>query len=157
MDKYQSPLNSIKYLINECYKNHRMKYTHNMFSGTGSWEENDQKHRCLLASFTLWPPAFNLLSHAHWLFYPSLPSTHGGLILMLRSHVAIDLYLHRDRREAFLQITCSHGDCRAMVRLICFFKQNWKFKYVTGTVSPCHSTPHLFPYYLSLSCRLFPS
>lgn len=121
MDKYQSQLNSIIYLINECYKNHPVKYTHSVLKGTESWEENGQKHCCLLTSFAIWPLAFSLLSHTHCLFCPHLPSK-WELISMLRSHVAIKLYLHRDRREAFWQITCSHGDCRAVLRLICFLK-----------------------------------
>ena len=33
MDKYQSQLNSIIYLINECYKNHPVKYTHSVLKG----------------------------------------------------------------------------------------------------------------------------
>lgn len=83
----------------------------------GEWPET-----LLLADiFCYWPLAFSLLSHTHCLFCPHLPSK-WELISMLRSHVAIKLYLHRDRREAFWQITCSHGDCRAVLRLICFLK-----------------------------------
>lgn len=84
----------------------------------GEWPE------ALLLAGIIYPLASGIqpASHAHWLFYPFPPSTHGGLISMWRSHVALELYLHRDRRGAFWQITCSHGDCRAMVRLICFFK-----------------------------------
>ena len=121
MDKYQSQLNSIIYLINECYKSHPMKYIHSVLKGTESWEENGQEHCCLLTSFAIWPLAFSLPSHAHCLFCPLLLSK-WELISMLRSHVAIKLYLHRYRRGAFSQIICSHGDCRAVLRLICFLK-----------------------------------
>lgn len=83
----------------------------------GEWPE----HCCLLTSFAIWPLAFSLPSHAHCLFCLLLLSK-WELISMLRSQVAIKLYLHRDRRGAFWQITCSHGDCRAVLRLICFLK-----------------------------------
>ena len=123
------------------------------WKGTESWEENGQKHCCLLTSFAIWPLAFSLLSHAHCLFCPQLPSK-WELISMLRSPVAIKLYLHRDRRGAFWQIICSRGDCRAVLRLICFLKTKLEIQILC--CSHCVSMPPLTlpPSLLSLStCR----
>lgn len=61
-----------------------------MLKGTGSWMKIDQKC-CLLASFALWPLAFDPPSHAHCLFCPILSSKHGRLIPMVKSHVAKEI------------------------------------------------------------------
>lgn len=100
---------------------------------------------------SLWPQAFNLLSHAHCLFCPLLPSKHGGLILMLRYQVALGLYLQRDRTGAFWQITCNHGDCRAILRLIYVFKTKLEIQilcYSHCVSVPLHTPP---PSFLSFS------
>lgn len=50
-------------------------------------------------------------------------------------------------QELFWRITSSHGDQRAILRLVSFFfsRQNWKFKHhVTGTVSPGRHPPTSF-------------
>lgn len=94
------------------------------------WKEQDPGKRlttccCLMTWFVLWPLAFKLPSHVHWLFCPSLSSKHGGWTPRLKPHAATGLYLQTldfDRSPPAMEILGT------ILRLIWYFKTKLKIQ-----------------------------
>ena len=120
---------------------------------TGSWEEDDEKCCCCWHHlfFGLWGSTCSACTLVN---LPTLAFQTWEINFSAKvscGHKA--LCLKREKRS-FWQVTCSHGDYRAVLKLTCFFKTKLEIQILC--CSHCVSVPPLTlpPSLLSLStCR----